>query len=156
MSQQKNITLLFGKICSGKSTYADKLCLETTSKRITVSDIVKRVSGMTTRSELQQTKDLDTLIAEELITLIYVHDGPIVIDGIRQYSIVLNLIEEFGIESFNLIWLEVPDNIRKFRFTNRSVAKDDISFEEADKRDELLGLTELQQKLKDIYTVINN
>lgn len=153
---QSKITLVFGKICSGKSTFTDNLCLQTTSKRVTVSDVVKRVSGMTTRSELQQTKDLDTLIAEELIIQIYLHNGPIVIDGIRQYSIVLHLVKEFGIKNIDLIWLEVPDNVRKFRFTNRAIAKDDISFEEADKRDELLGLTELQEKLKDIYTVINN
>ena len=52
MIETKRIVLLFGKICSGKSTYADALCFVTKAKRITVSDIVKRISGKATRSEL--------------------------------------------------------------------------------------------------------
>ena len=40
MIQTKRIVLLFGKICSGKSTYANALSYITKAKRITVSDIV--------------------------------------------------------------------------------------------------------------------
>lgn len=155
MIETNQIVLLFGKICSGKSTYADALCYVTKAKRITVSDIVKRVSGKVSRSELQNTAHMDLSICEELASEIKKYDK-VVVDGIRQYSIVVGLAAEFGLENLDLIWLEVPDEIRRYRFTDRAVAKDDISFEEADARDEKLGLLELQDKLKDSYIVINN
>jgi dephospho-CoA kinase len=155
MIKTNQIVLLFGKICSGKSTYADALCYVTKAKRITVSDIVKRVSGKVSRSELQNTAHMDLSICEELASEIKKYDK-VVVDGIRQYSIVVGLAAEFGLENLDLIWLEVPDEIRRYRFTDRAIAKDDISFEEADARDEKLGLLELQDKLKDSYIVINN
>jgi dephospho-CoA kinase len=155
MIKTSQIVLLFGKICSGKSTYADALCYVTKAKRITVSDIVKRVSGKVSRSELQNTAHMDLSICEELASEIKKYDK-VVVDGIRQYSIVVGLAAEFGLENLDLIWLEVPDEIRRYRFTDRAIAKDDISFEEADARDEKLGLLELQDKLKDSYIVINN
>jgi hypothetical protein len=54
------------------------------------------------------------------------------------------------------MWLEVSDDIRKYRFYDRSISKDDITFEEADARDEKLGLKELAESLKDSYIIINN
>ena len=149
------VVLLFGKICSGKSTYADALCYVTKAKRITVSDIVKRVSGKISRSELQNTAHMDKEIALELIQVISSYDK-VVVDGIRQYTIVLELAAEYGIDNLDLIWLEVPDDIRKYRFHDRAVSKDDITFEDADARDEKLGLKDLQDKLKDSYITINN
>lgn len=155
MINTKRIVLLFGKICSGKSTYADALCYVTKAKRITVSDIVKRVSGKISRSELQNTAHMDKEIALELIQVISSYDK-VVVDGIRQYTIVLELAAEYGIDNLDLIWLEVPDDIRKYRFHDRAVSKDDITFEDADARDEKLGLKDLQDKLKDSYITINN
>ena len=155
MIETNKVVLLFGKICSGKSTYADALCYVTKAKRITVSDIVKRVSGKVSRSELQGTAHMDREIALELIAEIKKYDK-VVIDGIRQLSIVVELAAEFGQEELSLIWLEVPDDIRKYRFYDRSISKDDITFEEADARDEKLGLKELAESLKDSYIIINN
>jgi predicted kinase len=155
MINTNRIVLLFGKICSGKSTYADALCYVTKAKRITVSDIVKRVSGKASRSELQNTAHMDQDICHELCQEINKYDK-VVIDGIRQYTIVLGLAAEYGLENLDLIWLEVPDDVRRYRFHDRSISKDDITFEEADARDEKLGLKELQDKLKDSYIIINN
>ena len=155
MIKTEKVVLLFGKICSGKSTYADALCYITKAKRITVSDIVKRVSGKISRSELQNTAHMDVEIIKELCAEINKYDK-VVIDGIRQYSIVLGLSTEYGLSNIDMIWLEVPDEIRKYRFHDRAISKDDITFEEADARDEKLGLLELQDKLKDSYIIINN
>lgn len=155
MIKTNKVVLLFGKICSGKSTYAKALAYITKAKHITVSDIVKRISGQASRSELQTTGHMDVLIANELINEINKYDK-VVIDGIRQYSIVVELAAEYGIENLDLVWLEVPDDVRKYRFYDRAIAKDDISFEEADKRDADLGLLVLQDKLKDSYVIINN
>jgi predicted kinase len=155
MINTNRIVLLFGKICSGKSTYADALCYVTKAKRITVSDIVKRVSGKVSRSELQMTAHMDQDICHELCQEINKYDK-VVIDGIRQYSIVLGLAAEYGLDNLDLIWLEVPDDVRRYRFYDRAISKDDITFEEADARDEKLGLLELQDKLKNSYIKINN
>lgn len=155
MINTNKIVLLFGKICSGKSTYADALCYVTKAKRITVSDIVKRVSGKASRSELQSTAHMDQDICYELCQEINKYDK-VVIDGIRQYSIVLGLAAEYGLDSLDLVWLEVSDEVRKYRYYDRAISKDDITFEDADIRDEKLGLKELQDKLKDSYIVINN
>lgn len=155
MIKTEKVVLLFGKICSGKSTYADALCYITKAKRITVSDIVKRVSGKISRSELQNTAHMDVEIIKELCAEINKYDK-VVIDGIRQYTIVLGLSTEYGLSNIDMIWLEVPDEIRKYRFYDRSISKDDITFEDADARDEKLGLLELQDKLKDSYIIINN
>ena len=155
MISTNKIVLLFGKICSGKSTYADALCYITKAKRITVSDIVKRVSGKVSRSELQGTAHMDVEIIKELCAEINKYDK-VVIDGIRQYSIVLGLSTEYGLSNIDMIWLEVPDEIRKYRFHDRAISKDDITFEEADARDERLGLKELAESLKKTYTIINN
>lgn len=162
MIKTNRIVLLFGKICSGKSTYADALCYITKAKRITVSDIVKRVSGKASRSELQNTTHLDQDICYELCQEINKYDK-VVIDGIRQYTIVTGLIAEYGLDAIDMVWLEVSDEERRNRFSDRSDAfgtgpasKDDIAFEEADLRDEKLGLKELQDKLKDSYIIVNN
>jgi dephospho-CoA kinase len=155
MLQTKRIVLIFGKICSGKSTYADALCYVTKAKRITVSDIVKRVSGKATRSELQTTQDLDEQISAELILEIEKYDK-VVIDGIRQHSIVWNLVNKFGKPNVDMIWLEVADDVRKYRFYDRAIAKDDISFEQADERDEKLGLSYVAKVFGNWYIKINN
>jgi cytidylate kinase len=155
MIQTKRIVLLFGKICSGKSTYANALSYITKAKRITVSDIVKRVSGKASRSELQNTAHMDQDICHELCQEINKYNK-VVIDGIRQYTIVMGLVAEYGIENLDLVWLETPDDVRKYRFHDRAISKDDITFEEADLRDESLGLKELQDKLKDLYITVNN
>lgn len=155
MIKTNRIVLLFGKICSGKSTYANALSYITKAKRITVSDIVKRVSGKASRSELQDTAHMDQDICYELCCEINKYDK-VVIDGIRQYTIVMGLVAEYGLENIDLVWLEVPDDVRKYRFYDRAVSKDDITFEEADARDEKLGLKELQENLKNSYIIINN
>ena len=155
MIKTNRIVLLFGKICSGKSTYADALCYVTKAKRITVSDIVKRVSGKISRSELQNTAHMDQDICHELCYEINKYDK-VVIDGIRQHTIVLGLSTEYGLSNIDMIWLEVPDEILKYRFHDRAISKDDITFEEADARDERLGLKELAESLKKTYTIINN
>ena len=155
MLQTKRIVLIFGKICSGKSTYADALSYITKAKRITVSDVVKRVSGKISRSELQTTSNLDTEIASELILEVDKYDK-VVIDGIRQVSIVWTLINKFDRSNIDMIWLEAADDVRRYRFYDRSIAKDDISFEQADERDELLGLSEVAKVFESWYIKVNN
>ena len=83
------ITLLFGRICSGKSTmYSD-------AKRIVVSSIVKGILETTDRDKLQNSMHLDKEIAESICMCLH-HYGEqyphVVVDGIRQSSIVYHIL----------------------------------------------------------------
>jgi hypothetical protein len=147
------IVFLFGEICSGKSTYD----FGEQSMRITVSNIVKRLMQSEDREVLQKTKHLDNIIADEIIeeidnTFGYVDPLPhtIIIDGIRQYSIV-EQVQQYLPDNVQVEykWLEVDSAERKRRFEARKDLKDTLTFEEAEKRDNELGLSELFSILKE-------
>lgn len=147
------IVFLFGEICSGKSTYD----FGEQSMRITVSNIVKRLMQSEDREVLQKSKHLDNIIADEIIEEIhnifgYVDPLPqtIIIDGIRQYSIV-ELVQQYLPDNVEVEykWLEVDSAERKRRFEARKDPKDTLTFEEAEKRDNELGLSELFSILKE-------
>lgn len=152
------VLFLFGEICSGKSTFKP----DGSFIRIEVSQIVREVAKATTREQLQDTAHLGSLIADQLIQQIemcnnrtFEQDNTIqylVVDGIRQYSILQKLeqyidkqLPNFSIE---YKWLEVNKQERKRRFEARKDTKDVLSFEEAEKRDNQLGLSELYRILK--------
>ncbi len=75
------------------------------------------------------------------------------IDGIRQYEILTN-IEDYLTRTYPSLtleykWLEVDREERKRRFEARKDVKDTLSFEEAEKRDNELGLSTLFSILKE-------
>ena len=154
------IVFLFGEICSGKSTYnhgEDSITL-------TVSNVVKQLMQSEDREVLQNSKHLDTRIADEIAEDIwyymsfgvgYIDGAPecYIVDGIRQYSI-LQLLEQYLQKEFPDLpieykWLEVDREERKRRFEARKDPKDTLTFEEAEKRDNALGLSELFSILKE-------
>ena len=147
------IVFLFGEICSGKST----LDFGESSMRITVSNIVKKLMQSEDREVLQKSKHLDNVIADEIVEeidnifgFVYPHPPTIIIDGIRQYSIVKQvqqcLPDNVQVE---YKWLQVDSVERKRRFEARKDPKDTLTFEEAEKRDNELGLSELFSILKE-------
>lgn len=147
------ITLVFGRLCSGKGTF----CQQYTKNgyaHFTTSDFVKKVSGKQTRSGLSTTADLDQRIADEMIDTI---DGLdlVIIDGIRQVSIVQRILNHFGEDEVDLVWLEVPADIRRERFDKRAATKDDISFEDAEAGDSKLGLDDVEATFKPKSRVVN-
>ena len=111
MEQKLNetkVTLLFGRICSGKSSYrADELI-----PRVIVSDIVRSIIAdrAATRDQLQDTMHLDNLIADSIIQCIDIYEASygrgVIVDGIRQVSIVEKVLEKYP--DAELVWLEVP------------------------------------------------
>jgi len=152
------ILFLFGEICSGKSTFKP----DGSFMKIEVSKVVGEVAKATTRQQLQDTAHLDSLIADKLIQQIKIHNNYsfkknntpqyLVVDGIRQYSI-LQKVEQFinnQLPNFSIDykWLEVSKQERKRRFEARKDTKDVLSFEEAEERDNKLGLPELYRILK--------
>jgi len=147
------IVFLFGEICSGKST----LDFGESSTRITVSNIVKRLMQSEDREVLQKSKHLDNIIADEIIEEIdnifgFIDPLPqtIIIDGIRQHSIVKQ-VQQWLPDNVEVEykWLEVDSAERKRRFEARKDPKDTLTFEEAEKRDNELGLSQLFSILKE-------
>jgi hypothetical protein len=154
------VLFLFGEICSGKSTYEP----EGKSTRLTVSNVVKKLMQSEDREVLQKTRHMDTMIANEIANDLWHYDtfvfeskdttpDYLIIDGIRQGTI-LTVLESYiershpywGIE---YKWLDVDREERKRRFDARKDPKDTISFDEAEKRDNELGLSNLFRMLKE-------
>jgi len=154
------VVFLFGEICSGKSTYD----FGQSVVKIVVSDKVRQLMKSDDREVLQSSKHLDFRIADEIAEDIWhyqnfifedVESTPqyLVIDGIRQYSILQQLegyiSRGFPDTEVEYKWLEVDSAERKRRFEARKDPKDTLSFEEAEKRDNELGLSELFSILKE-------
>ena len=134
MEQQlkSKIILIFGRICSGKGSY-----LKDQGTRIVVSDIVRGIVSSSNRDALQDSMHLDSRIAEGLIITInraleadpY---KPVIVDGIRQVSIVDQVLINFP--NAELIWLSASDSERKRRYEARKDIKDVEPFEIADNK----------------------
>jgi len=159
MDQAPDIIFVFGKICSGKDTFASDC---TDREQIASSDIVKSIIKSKDRKSLQDTAHLDKKIAAGIFEKIE-KNKLYCITGIRQLSILLKLkfLLQSNVITFHLIWLEASDEELKGRYESRGDARDkDLSFEEALKRDDNLGLGELEDWLtyqnEEELTVINN
>ena len=145
------LTLLFGRICSGKSSlYKD-------SYRIVASNLVRGIVNSASREDLQNTMHLDDVIAESIImTIDYVIDeNPhVVVDGIRQASIVEKVLQHYP--NAELIWLEVPVEERKRRYEARKDAKDVEAFEIADNKPIELECQNIYRIFEKQLRIINN
>jgi hypothetical protein len=150
------IIFLFGEICSGKST----LDLGQQTIKITVSNVVKRLMQSEDREVLQNSKHLDKVIADEIIeeiinmqNLLDIFPQYVVVDGIRQHSILAQIEQWIATTNPSIPieykWLEVDREERKRRFEARKDSKDTLTFEEAEKRDNELGLSDLFRILKE-------
>lgn len=153
---KSKITLLFGRICSGKSTYRATELLS----RVQVSSIVRSVIAdhAATRDQLQDTMHLDNLIADRLLQHIDILDSAygldIIVDGIRQVSIVNKVLEKYP--DAKLVWLEVPEQERKRRYEARKDIKDIQSFEVADNKPMELECQTIYSIFTDKIKIINN
>lgn len=145
------LTFLFGRICSGKSSYKPD------AFRIVVSDIVRAIIKSSNRSELQDTLHLaeriSSAIAMVIDTAYSVYDE-IIVDGIRQPEIVENLTTAYP--HAELVWLEVPEEERKRRYESRKDAKDTEAFEVADNKPIELECQKIFTIFKDQLTVVHN
>jgi hypothetical protein len=144
--------MVFGRICSGKSEYRikDKV------GRTYVSNIVRALVESSDRDKLQNSMHLDNQIAEKIL------EGPklmedtseIIIDGIRQVSIVEKILEVYP--DAELVWLEVPTEERKRRYESRKHVKDVELFEVADNKPIELECQKIFSTFRDKLTIINN
>jgi len=145
------LTLLFGRICSGKSNYYKD------SYRIVVSNIVRGIAKSSNRAELQNTMHLDEEIAKGIISAIdySIDEHPhVVVDGIRQPSIVEKVLQHYP--NAELVWLEVSVEERKRRYENRKDRRDVESFEVADNKEIELSCQEIFSIFKERIKIVNN
>lgn len=145
------ITYLCGRICSGKSTYRPEV------RRLMVSDIVRNVVRSNDREQLQNSMHLDNDILYGL-SMCITHDvemsvEELIVDGIRQPSILKQLLAEYPGE---VVWLEVPLEERKRRYEARGAEKDTEPFEIADNKPIELECQNIHDTLKTRLHIINN
>ena len=136
----RKIKLVCGRLCSGKDYIINRYY-----KRydvVTVSDIVKSIIENADRAALQDTKHLDSEIIDQLKVL---YNPRLVINGIRQLSIINGILEHNPAETVELVWVCCPEDIRKARYYDREDVKDSqLTFEEADENDSKLGLLQIE------------
>ena len=144
--------MVFGRICSGKSEYriGDKV------GRTYVSNIVRALVESSDRDKLQNSMHLDNQIAEKILegSKLMSHVPEIIIDGIRQVSIVNKILEVYPDAA--LVWLEVPTEERKRRYEARKDIKDVQPFEIADNKPIELECQNIFSTFKDKITIIHN
>jgi predicted kinase len=147
----KEIILVCGNICSGKGHFCSTQYPDYV--RIGVSDVVRSLTKFTSRSQLSTTKDYDKAIAKRIIEMIGPHDK-VIVDGIRQLSIIKALEAHFGSAIKDIIWLDVPEDLLRQRFANRKSGKDDMTFDRAIQTDKELGIGDVEQYIRANYKTV--
>jgi len=145
------VILLFGRICSGKSSYMPN------TYRITVSNLVRGIIASADRNALQNTMHLSDQIAESILKVIDSvadREKTIIVDGIRQAEIVERILEVYPYA--NMVWLEVLTEERKRRYETRKDAKDVESFEVADNKAIELECQKIYSIFKERIKITNN
>ncbi len=146
ITQQHEIILVCGNLCSGKGHFCQAKYPD--FYRIEISSVVKSLSKATDRLDLSQTAYLDIKIIERLIELISAHNK-VIVDGIRQPSILQALERHYGDQIKDVIWLDVPEDIRRKRYEERASDKDKRqTFDQAMQGDIGLGIDKLEQYIK--------
>lgn len=156
--KHSDIILIFGRICSGKSSF------QASAYRLVVSDIVRELINSNDRVQLQNTQHLDQDIAKEIIQWVENHQylmshnllpiRNLVVDGIRQSSIVECVLER--LPDASMIWLDVPEDTRRRRYEIRNAEKDTESFDIADNRPIELECQKIFSIFKDQMDIIYN
>lgn len=147
----RQIVLVSGNLCSGKGHFCETKYPG--YQRISVSDIVKSLANSSERSELSKTKHMDQRIAEILIEQIEVYEK-VIVDGIRQKSIMEALQKHFGNQIKDIVWLDVPDDVAQQRFVNRASSKDDQTYDDARAGDRNLGIEDVEKYIRGNHKVI--
>ena len=124
--------------------------------RTYVSNIVRALVESSDRDKLQNSMHLDDQIAKKILEgpELMEHTEEIIIDGIRQVSIVNKILEVYP--DAEMIWLEVPVEERKRRYEARGAVKDIEPFEVADNKPIELECQNIFSTFTDKIKIINN
>lgn len=152
IATEQHIVLVCGNIACGKGTYCKQMFPGFV--QLTVSDIVKQLSRQTERSELGKTAHLDEKISQALIQRIEeLNPADVIVDGIRQVSILLALEHHFGTAIMKIVWLDVPEDVRRQRFAGRKDAKDNMDYDTSMASDRGLGIDDVEHYIRTNHTV---
>lgn len=154
--KRNEIICISGRLCSGKGyvierDYPNHLV-------VVVSDIVRMITQKSARRDLQNTANLDVEIVKVIMGIIANNsDKSICIDGIRQISILNELLRLTPQREFKLVWVHADRQVRLDRYDARADKKDnDDTFKGASERDEKLGVGEIEDYFRQYGTTINN
>lgn len=139
----RKVIFISGEICSGKDTIMNRDYSADFYQQIDLGQLVR---------EKFQTADrifdnnLEPYFVERVKDLTKNNDKTYIITGLRQPTLAEKLSALF--DEVKHIYLSVPRDILKWRYTARADVKDaNISFEDAIKGDQSLGMKELQYYL---------
>lgn len=161
IKNDKRIVLVSGLLCSGKGTFCSRFTQQYPFTHVIyTSDVVRQVAKLPTddRAQLQQTKSFDMQIADELIRVaeIYGKTHRVLIEGIRQVTIVNRILDRFGSKNVSMVWLTAPLETLKDRYYYRNDSRDQQqSFEQALQNDADLGLPQVEVLFREHGEVIN-
>lgn len=151
------IRFVCGEICSGKSTIAKEMAATQNLYFIEVSDIVKGLLKSASREQLQKSGYLESQIVLEISIILSdiraegKYDG-FVISGVRQRGIINCLESLQSMYTFFYHWIDIDEETRFERYMKRGdLAKDKLTrdgFEEAQNRDNELGIQEVKKYIK--------
>ena len=151
-SLKPKLTLVFGRICSGKGFYT-----KNSDYTIVVSNLVRAIVNSASRDALQNSLHLDEQIAESILYTIDValeQHKTVAVDGIRQVSIVNKVLQYYP--DAELVWLEVPTEERKRRYESRKDVKDVELFEVADNKPIELECQKIFGVFRERLTIVHN
>tara|TARA_R110000744_G_scaffold109557_4_gene206983 strand:- start:995 stop:1456 length:462 start_codon:yes stop_codon:yes gene_type:complete len=139
----RKVIFISGEICSGKDTVMNRDYSADFYQQIDLGQLVR---------EKFQTADrifdnnLEPYFVERVLEITKNNDKTYIITGLRQPTLAAKLAELF--DEVKHIYLSVPRDILKWRYSSRADIKDaNISFEDAIKGDQSLGMKELQYYL---------
>lgn len=159
-SNIKNVTYVFGRVCSGKTTYVDNLIKHLTSQKLNQKTFIFEIGEVVRILKKQEERifqeSLDQAIFNFIIKKLESNPGidTVYIVGIRQKSLFLAFEKFFGPYMVNIdrILLNPTTTERRERFDKRNADKDKLSsFTQVELQERKLGLDELILFLIDNY-----
>lgn len=159
-SNIKNVTYVFGRVCSGKTTYVDNLIKHLTSQKLNQKTFIFEIGEVVRILKKQEERifqeSLDQAIFNFIIKKLESNPGidTVYIVGIRQKSLFLAFEKFFGLYMVNIdrILLNPTTTERRERFDKRNADKDKLlSFTQVELEERKLGLDELILFLIDNY-----
>lgn len=159
-SNIKNVTYVFGRVCSGKTTYVDNLIKHLTSQKLNQKTFVFEIGEVVRILKKQEERIFQESLDQTIFNFIIkkLESNPeidtVYIVGIRQKSLFLAFEKFFGPYMINIdrILLNSTTTERRERFDKRNADKDKLSsFTQVELQERKLGLDELILFLIDNY-----
>lgn len=159
-SNIKNVTYVFGRVCSGKTTYVDNLIKHLTSQKLNQKTFIFEIGEVVRILKKQEERIFQGSLDQAIFNFIIkkLESNPeidtVYIVGIRQKSLFLAFEKFFGPYMINIdrILLNPTITERRERFDKRNADKDKLlSFTQVELEERKLGLDELILFLIDNY-----